>query len=386
MTREKLRGVFELQLFDPALITDEILGERLEIARAAAEEGADVDAVPYLAPLLARAELPRLRAAGAWTISSARRRRATIARSLQAARGDAARRECGHWVMVEKEALFNRLCIDFLRESRRRRMTPAETDALRRRALRGAARAATVPPLTTREPAITIDDAYRISRRLLDAPRRRRRAHHRQEDRRHRQGRAAHARRAPARLRLAHRPHAISTTATQLPIGARADPAARRGRDRLLARARSARPGRHRRRTSLAATDVRHALLRDRRLAHQRLEDPHPGHHRRQRLAPASSSSAQEAGIRSGVDFVACGMVVEKNGEIVCHRRRRGGAGLAARLRGVAGQHAGRASASPLRAGEVILSGSLVPLEPVVPGDRMRVRVGGIGSAEVGFT
>jgi len=26
--------------------------------------------------------------------------------------------ECGHWVMVEKAALFNRLCLDFVQEQR----------------------------------------------------------------------------------------------------------------------------------------------------------------------------------------------------------------------------------------------------------------------------
>jgi 2-oxopent-4-enoate/cis-2-oxohex-4-enoate hydratase len=39
-----------------------------------------------------------------------------------------------------------------------------------------------------------------------------------------------------------------------------------------------------------------------------------------------------------------------------------------------------------LEAGEVVLSGSLVPLEPVVPGDRMTVRIAGIGEASVEFT
>ena len=38
-----------------------------------------------------------------------------------------------------------------------------------------------------------------------------------------------------------------------------------------------------------------------------------------------------------------------------------------------------------LKAGEVILSGSLVPLEPVKAGDYMRVDIGGIGSASVRF-
>ena len=39
----------------------------------------------------------------------------------------------------------------------------------------------------------------------------------------------------------------------------------------------------------------------------------------------------------------------------------------------------------PLKAGEVILSGSLVPLEPVQAGDHMSVSIGGMGSASVRF-
>jgi 2-oxopent-4-enoate/cis-2-oxohex-4-enoate hydratase len=84
------------------------------------------------------------------------------------------------------------------------------------------------------------------------------------------------------------------------------------------------------------------------------------------------------------VDFVTCGMVVEKNGEVLST-----GAGAAALgsplvcvawLANALGKYG-----TPLRAGEVILSGSLVPLEPVKPGDAMRVLVGGVGSASVRF-
>jgi 2-oxopent-4-enoate/cis-2-oxohex-4-enoate hydratase len=39
-----------------------------------------------------------------------------------------------------------------------------------------------------------------------------------------------------------------------------------------------------------------------------------------------------------------------------------------------------------LNAGDVVLSGSLVPLEPVVAGDEMRMEVEGIGTASVRFT
>ncbi|HUA89268.1 MAG TPA: fumarylacetoacetate hydrolase family protein [Steroidobacteraceae bacterium] len=38
-----------------------------------------------------------------------------------------------------------------------------------------------------------------------------------------------------------------------------------------------------------------------------------------------------------------------------------------------------------LKAGDIILSGSLVPLEPARPGDRFRLELEGVGSARVGF-
>lgn len=84
------------------------------------------------------------------------------------------------------------------------------------------------------------------------------------------------------------------------------------------------------------------------------------------------------------VDFVTCGMVVEKNGEILSTGA--GAAALGSPLVCVAwlANALGRYGIA-LRAGEVILSGSLVPLEPVKPGDEMRVLVGGIGSASVRF-
>jgi len=85
-----------------------------------------------------------------------------------------------------------------------------------------------------------------------------------------------------------------------------------------------------------------------------------------------------------GVDFETCGMVVEKNGEIISTGA--GAAALGSPVTCVAwlANTLGRFGV-PLRAGEVILSGSLVPLEPVKAGDAMRVRIGGIGSATVRF-
>jgi 2-oxopent-4-enoate/cis-2-oxohex-4-enoate hydratase len=84
------------------------------------------------------------------------------------------------------------------------------------------------------------------------------------------------------------------------------------------------------------------------------------------------------------VDLVTCGMVVEKNGSVIS-----AGAGAAALgspvncVTWLANTLGG--FGITLKAGEVILSGSLVPLEPVKAGDYMRVDIGGIGSASVRF-
>jgi 2-oxopent-4-enoate/cis-2-oxohex-4-enoate hydratase len=84
------------------------------------------------------------------------------------------------------------------------------------------------------------------------------------------------------------------------------------------------------------------------------------------------------------VDFVTCGMVVWKNGEVLSTGA--GAAALGSPVTCVAWLANTLGSFGiPLRAGEIILSGSLVPLEPVRPGDQMELRIGGIGSARVRF-
>lgn len=85
------------------------------------------------------------------------------------------------------------------------------------------------------------------------------------------------------------------------------------------------------------------------------------------------------------VDLVTCGMVVEKNGKVISTGA--GAAALGSPVNCVAwlANTLGEFGIT-LDAGEVILSGSLVPLEPVQAGDSMRVDIGGIGSASVKFT
>lgn len=85
------------------------------------------------------------------------------------------------------------------------------------------------------------------------------------------------------------------------------------------------------------------------------------------------------------VDLSTCGMVLEKNGEIAATGA--GAAALGSPVNAVAwlantlGQHG-----IALKAGEVILSGSLAALIPVAQGDSLRVAIGGIGSCSVRFT
>jgi 2-oxopent-4-enoate/cis-2-oxohex-4-enoate hydratase len=84
------------------------------------------------------------------------------------------------------------------------------------------------------------------------------------------------------------------------------------------------------------------------------------------------------------VDLRLCGMVLEKNGEVV--GTGAGAAALGSPVNAVAwlANTLGRLDI-PLLAGEVILSGSLAALVPVKAGDSLRVDIGGIGGCSVRF-
>ena len=84
------------------------------------------------------------------------------------------------------------------------------------------------------------------------------------------------------------------------------------------------------------------------------------------------------------VDLHTCGMVLEKNGEIVATGA--GAAALGAPANAVAwlANTLGRLGI-PLKAGEVVLSGSLAIMVPVQAGDSLRVSIGGIGGCSVRF-
>lgn len=84
------------------------------------------------------------------------------------------------------------------------------------------------------------------------------------------------------------------------------------------------------------------------------------------------------------VDLITCGMVLEKNGEIVVT-----GAGAATMNSPVNAvvwliNMLGSLGIG-LKAGEVVLSGALGAMVPVVAGDNLRVTIGGIGGCSVRF-
>ena len=85
------------------------------------------------------------------------------------------------------------------------------------------------------------------------------------------------------------------------------------------------------------------------------------------------------------IDLELCGMVFEKNGDIFAT-----GAGAAA-LGHPANAVAWLANTLgalgiALKAGEVVLSGSLTAMSPIAAGDHLRVEIGGIGGCSVRFS
>ncbi|MCG2633665.1 MAG: 2-oxopent-4-enoate hydratase [Gammaproteobacteria bacterium] len=85
------------------------------------------------------------------------------------------------------------------------------------------------------------------------------------------------------------------------------------------------------------------------------------------------------------VDLTVCGMLLEKNGEVVATGA--GAASLGSPVNAVAwlANTLGERGIT-LKAGEVILSGALAAMVPAAAGDHMRVTIGGIGSASVLFS
>ena len=115
-----------------------------------------------------------------------------------------------------------------------------------------------------------------------------------------------------------------------------------------------------------------------------RLEDQDPGYRRRQRLLRRVRARRHAWCDARKVDLTLGGMVLEKNGEIVATGAGAATMGSPAKAVAWLANTLGRLG-MPLKAGEVILSGSLGPMVPVAAGDNLRVSIGGVGSCAVRF-
>ncbi|MCB9683233.1 MAG: fumarylacetoacetate hydrolase family protein [Alphaproteobacteria bacterium] len=247
-------------------------------------------------------------------------------------------------------------------------------------ALYAALRARTVvDPLTVQDPSITIDDAYHVSRRILER---------RLDDGERLVGKKIGVTsRAVQDMLGVHQPDFGYLTDAmhgdgELPISrlliqprAEGEIAFVLGRDLVG-------PG-VTPEQALAAIDTAHACfeivdsrIRDWRIA---IQDT---------VADNASSGlfVMGPGVRPhGLDLTAVRLVVHKNGRKLSEGV--GAAALGSPLICVAWlANTLGAYGIPLRAGEIVLSGSLVPLEPVVAGDHMHVEVEGLGATEVVFT
>lgn len=84
------------------------------------------------------------------------------------------------------------------------------------------------------------------------------------------------------------------------------------------------------------------------------------------------------------IDLSLCGMVLEKNGEVVATGA--GAAALGSPLHSVAWlANTLGAYGIALRAGEILLSGALAAMVPAQAGDSLRVTIGGLGGCSVRF-
>ena len=114
ITRDSMRDIFKLQLFDEEQITEAIVDERFQVFHRQAKNILGKVNVPNLAGRLAEIKCPVL---GLWgqndnftPVSGA----AKLASEIDDVRVITINK-CGHWVMVEYQELFNRMCVDFLK-------------------------------------------------------------------------------------------------------------------------------------------------------------------------------------------------------------------------------------------------------------------------------
>jgi 4,5:9,10-diseco-3-hydroxy-5,9,17-trioxoandrosta-1(10),2-diene-4-oate hydrolase len=114
MDTESMRRLLTLQLYDPSHITVELLAERVEVCATQPRTVLSTMRVPNMTERLGEIRCPVL---GFWGIND---RFNPVGGAMKIVERCAQARfmllnRCGHWVMVEHRDLFNRTCLDFLR-------------------------------------------------------------------------------------------------------------------------------------------------------------------------------------------------------------------------------------------------------------------------------
>jgi len=238
-----------------------------------------------------------------------------------------------------------------------------------------------VPPLTGREPDITIDDAYLIQMHMVEQRKTR--------DREHIVGKKIGiTSRAVMAMLNVHQPDFGQLTSAMVHNDGAGIPAASliapkaEGEIAFLLKSELAGPG-------VTASDVLRAtelVLPCFEIVDSRIQDWKI----KIQDTVADNASAgvfvlgDAAADPRDMDLALVGMTFEKNGEILATGA--GAAALGNPLNAVAwlANTLGRLGMT-LRAGEVVLSGALAAMVPVRAGDSLRISLGGIGSASVHF-
>lgn len=111
---EAMRAVMTMQLFDPSLLTDEIINERAPIAATQTQAARSILKVPNMTEQLHALRCPVF---GYWGVNDQFNPVSGTMKLMDncpQARMVLVNR-CGHWVQVEHREMFNRSCIDFLK-------------------------------------------------------------------------------------------------------------------------------------------------------------------------------------------------------------------------------------------------------------------------------
>ena len=111
---DAMRDVMRMQLFDPALLTDDIIAERAPIAATQTQAARSVLKVPNMTERLHELRCPMF---GFWGVNDQFN---PVGGAMKLAEHAPQARimlvnRCGHWVQVEHREMFNRQCLDFLK-------------------------------------------------------------------------------------------------------------------------------------------------------------------------------------------------------------------------------------------------------------------------------